>query len=139
MKFTNITIKQARALRSAMLEVSPTLSDKTASTVPMMFSGMKYDNSPISAGTRINWKGVIKKATVTLWDTLESNPDNAPTLWEDIPYRDGIRIIPEVITVTSIFAKGEQGWWGDSLYESLLDVNTYTPDQYPDGWKQVTQ
>lgn len=84
-----------------------------------------------------NHKGTIKKAAVDLWDTAENDPDNAPTLWEDLQYRDGYRIIPEVITVTSAFAKGECGWWGTVLYRSLMDGNVYTPEQYAGGWEVV--
>lgn len=131
----NITMKQARAIRAAMIEAAPSLSDQTASTVPMMFNGMKYDGSLISAGTRINWNGTLKRAAVDLWDTAESNPDNAPSLWEDIAYKDGYRIIPETITAGTAFALGEIGWWKDELYESLLDCNVWTPEQHAAGWK----
>lgn len=131
----NITMKQARAIRAAMIEAAPSLSDQTASTVPMMFNGMKYDGSLISAGTRINWNGTLKRAAVDLWDTAESNPDNAPSLWEDIAYKDGYRIIPETITAGTAFALGEIGWWKDELYESLLDGNVWTPEQHAAGWK----
>lgn len=58
-------------------------------------------------------------------------------MWEDIPYRNGIRIIPETITAGTYFTEGEYGWWGDTLYKSKLATNTYTPDQYPDGWEKV--
>lgn len=67
----------------------------------------------------------------------ENSPDNAPTLWEDVPYRDGYRIIPNVITTGIAFAKDEYGWWGESLYRSKLASNTYTPEQYADGWELV--
>lgn len=96
-----------------------------------------YDNGVADgkrAGTRINHNGTIKKATVDLWDTIENNPDNAPSLWENVMYKDGDRIIPEVITVTSAFSKDEIGWWNDELYISLVDSNVYTPEQYPQGW-----
>ena len=131
----NITMKQARAIRAAMMEVVPNLSDQTASTVPMMFNGMKYDGSLISAGTRINWNGTLKRAAVDLWDTAENNPDNASSLWEDITYKDGYRIIPETITAGTAFALGEIGWWKDELYESLLNSNVWTPEQHAAGWK----
>jgi hypothetical protein len=72
-----------------------------------------------------------------LWDTEANNPENAPTLWEDILYRNGIRIIPEVITVGTAFAKDEKGWWGDTLYKSLIDNNVWTPADYPTGWEIV--
>lgn len=35
--------------------------------------------------------------------------DNAPTLWEDILYKDGYRTIPETITVGTEFALSVYG------------------------------
>lgn len=113
------------------------VDDKTASIAPELFDILKEDGSLVKVGTRINWNGTLKKAAVDLWDTAENNPDNAPTLWADIQYRAGHRIIPDVITVTTAFSKGETGWWGDVLYVSLVDANVYTPAVYPDNWEVV--
>lgn len=113
------------------------LDDATASTVIPLYGGMKYDGALIKAGTRINWNGTLKRAAVALWDTTDNDPEHAPNLWEDIQYRDGYRIIPEVITVGLAFADGEKGWWGDALYRSKQNANVYTPEQYPDGWEIV--
>lgn len=132
-----MNLKEAKALRAAMLEAAPSLSDKTASTAPQMFDGMKFDGQLIKAGTRINWNGVVKKAAVYLWDTAENTPDTAPTLWADLDYKDGIRIIPETITVTTAFAKNELGWWGDVLKRSLVDNNVYNPEQYAPNWEDA--
>ena len=44
-------------------------------------------------------------------------------------------MIPETITVTSMFNKDEYGWWKDQLYKSLIDANVYTPEQYAAGWE----
>lgn len=111
--------------------------DATASRAVEFHPTLKGDGALISAGTRINWHGVLKRAAVDLWDTLENNPDNAPTLWENIAYRDGFRIIPEVITATLAFSAGECGWWGDTLYRSTADANVYNPDVYPDNWEVI--
>ena len=113
------------------------LDDATASTVIPLFGGMAYDGKLIAAGKRINWNGVLKRAAVDLWDVKDNNPDNAPALWEDIQYRDGYRIIPEVITAGLAFSRGECGWWNGVLYESTADSNVYTPEQYADNWKVV--
>lgn len=113
------------------------VDDKTASIAPELFGRLKEDGSLVEHGTRINWNGVLKRAAVDLWDTEENNPDNAPTLWEDIMYKDGNRIIPDVITVGTAFAKDECGWWNDVLYKSLIDANVYTPEQYAAGWEEV--
>lgn len=113
------------------------VDDQTASIAPELFVLLEQNGDLIKAGTRINWNGTLKRAAVDLWDTEENTPDNAPNLWEDIAYRNGIRIIPDVITAGTAFAKGEQGWWGDVLYESKIDNNVWTPDAWPDGWTVV--
>ena len=111
------------------------VDDATASRMVDYYPMLKQDGSLIAVNTRINWNGKLKRAAVDLWDTEANNPDNAPTLWEDILYRDGYRIIPDVITVGTAFALDELGWWGDKLYKSLLSANVYTPEQYPRGWE----
>jgi hypothetical protein len=113
------------------------LDDAVASTVIPLYPGMRYDGALIKAGTRINWNGTLKRAAVDLWDIAENNPDNAPGLWEDINYRAGHRIIPDVITVGLVFSNGETGWWGDVLKRSKADNNVWTPDQYPDYWEDA--
>ena len=133
-----ITLERARELRRLIVQASATLTDADASTAAELFPRLKGDGSLVENGTRINWNGTIKRAAVDLWDRTENNPDNAPTLWEDIGYRDGIRIIPETITAGLAFAKDELGWWGDTLYKSLLDANVWTPEQHASGWEKVT-
>ena len=133
-----ITLERARQLRTMIEAAAGNLTDADASTAAELFPRLKQDGSLVSAGTRINWNGKVKRAAVDLWDRTENNPDNAPTLWEDIGYRDGIRIIPETITAGLAFAKDELGWWGDTLYKSLLDANVWTPEQHASGWEKVT-
>lgn len=130
-------ITKARKLRPIIVQAAASLDDASASSAAELFPSLKQDGSLVSAGTRINWGGVIKRAAVDLWDTADNNPDNAPTLWEDIAYREGYRIIPDTITAGTAFAKDECGWWGDVLYKSLIDANVYTPEQYAAGWEVV--
>lgn len=120
-----------------MITAAPALDDVTASNAPEMFPRLKYDSKLIPAKTRINWHGTLKRAAVDIWDTEINNPDNAPTLWEDISYRDGFRIIPTVITATLAFSEGECGWWEDKLYRSKVNGNVYTPAVYPANWEEV--
>lgn len=126
-----------RRAHSVIVEAISLVDDKTASIAPELFDGLKEDGSLVRAGTRINWNGVVKKAAVDLWDRPENNPDNAPTLWVDLLYRLGHRIIPDVITVPLAFSNGETGWWGDVLKRSKADNNVWTPDQYPDYWEDA--
>lgn len=132
-----MTRTKAEKLRSLIEQATTSLPDREASEGAELFPCLKQDNSLITVGTRINWNGVLKRAATDLWDIESNNPDNAPSLWEDIAYREGYRIIPTTLTVGTAFAKDECGWWNDTLYKSLLDANVYTPEQYPTGWEKI--
>lgn len=130
-----MTRNEALRLRAIVEQAAASLDDQTASEGAALFQRLKGDGSLVSAGTRICWNGTIKRAAIDLWDTDANSPDNAPTLWEDIAYRQGYRIIPATITAGAAFGLGECGWWGDVLYKSLIASNVWTPDAYPAGWE----
>ena len=132
-----MTREEAYRIRELIEQAAQSLPDREASEAPTLFPRLTYDGALIPAGTRIHWNGALKRAAVDLWSREENNPDNAPTLWEDIAYKAGYRIIPSTITVGTAFAKGECGWWGDVLYRSMLAGNVYTPEQYPAGWEAM--
>ncbi len=132
-----ISRKEILALRRLLAAFVAQADDATASIMPAMSPKLAHDGKLIKAGTRFNVGGIVWKAAVDLWDTEENSPENAPTLWAKLAYRDGYRIIPESITVAEAFASGERGWWGDVLYESTADNNVYTPEQYAPNWKAV--
>lgn len=133
------TKEEAIAFRRQIEKAAIHLDDKAASESPDFYEHMRYDGKAISAGTRINFESVLYKAAVTLWDTEENNPHFAPSLWEKINYHNGVRVIPEVITVTTAFAKDELGFWeaDGKTYKSLINANVYTPAAYPQGWEEV--
>ena len=133
-----MTRNEALRLRAIVEQAAESLDDQTVSTAPALLRKLKQDGKLVSAGTRINWGGTVKRAAVDLWDTVANTPDASPTLWEDIDYRDGYRVIPVTITATAAFALGELGWWDGKVYKSLLAANVYTPEQYPAGWEEQT-
>lgn len=132
-----MTRDEALKLRAIVEQAAASLPDKDASEGVPLFPHLKQDGALVKAGTRINWRGRIKRAAVDLWDTEDNTPDTAPPLWEDIAYRDGYRIIPATISAGAAFGEGECGWWGDTLYKSLLASNAWTPEAYPQGWEEV--
>ena len=134
-----ISIERARALRPLIEQAAAKLDDQAASRGAELFPRLKGDGALIPAGTRINWQGTIKRAAVDLWDNAQSTPEAAANLWEDIFYREGWRVIPEVITAGLAFALGECGWWGDTLYRSLREANVHNPEQAPELWEVAEQ
>ena len=131
-----MTRSEAQNLIADIVKLREAATDAQASLTVSVYPTLKQDGSLIKSGIRINHNGMIIRAAVDLYDTETNSPENAPTLWETLNYKDGYRIIPEVITVGTAFSKGELGWWNDELYESLVDSNVYTPDQYAPNWSK---
>ena len=131
-----MTRSEAQKLIADIVKLRESATDTQASLSVSVYPTLKQDGSLIKSGTRINHNGTIIRAAVDLYDTETNSPENAPTLWETLNYKDGYRIIPEVITVGTAFSKGELGWWNEELYKSLVDSNVYTPDQYAPNWSK---
>ena len=131
-----MTRSEAQKLITDIVKLREAATDTQASLAVSVYPTLKQDGSLIKSGTRINHNGMIIRAAVDLYDTETNSPENAPTLWETLNYKDGYRIIPEVITVGTAFSKGELGWWNDELYKSLVDSNVYTPAQYAPNWSK---
>lgn len=130
-------VELAKKLRPLIEYAAQSLGDAEASTGVQLFPSLKRDGNLVKAGTRINWRGTLKRASVDLWDTEQNDPDHAPALWHDIKYRDGYRIAPEVFTAENAAALNECMWFGDTLYRSLMAGNVYTPEQAPNVWELV--
>lgn len=134
-----MTREEAQKFIEAVKAIRENADEKTASVAVDIYPTLKENGELIKAGTRIHFGDTLFKAAVDLWDREENNPENAPNLWEEIQYHEGVRIIPEVITVTTAFAKGELGYWkaNRKTYKSLIDANVYTPAAYPQGWEEI--
>ena len=132
-----MTLDEALRIRAIVEQATESLDDQTASEGAALFPRLKQDGSLIKAGTRINWQGSLKKAAVDLWDTEANSPDNASTLWSDIAYKDGIRIIPETISASDAFSNGELGWWDGHIYKSGMDGNVWVPGTSGVPWELV--
>ena len=129
------TLEEAREWRKKQEAGTSILADREASMLVDMAPNMKYDGSLVEAGTRIRWGDKLKRASVALWDREENNPDNAPTLWEDIQYVDGVRVILENMSAALAFSYLEEGWWEGKVYISQMNGNVYTPETAPNQWK----
>lgn len=132
-----MTRDEALRIRAIVEQATASLDDRTASEGAALFPRLKHDGSLVKAGTRINWNGSLKKAAVDLWDTETNTPDAAPTLWTNIAYKGGIRIIQETISAADAFANGELGWWDGHIYKSGMDGNVWTPGTAGAVWELV--
>lgn len=115
------------------------LDNKTAYEAKILFSSTSvWDGRLIKVGQRIRWGDKLMAAKNDLWATDANNPDNAPTLWEEILYRDGYRVLTGAISASNPVQPGECCWENDVLYECIYHVScTYRPSEYAQAWKKV--
>lgn len=131
--------EKAEAIINSIVAMRRGVTDAQASAAVELYPTLKDDGAPIEAGTRINWNGQLKRAAVALWDNADSTPETAPTLWEDINYHKGYRVIPDVITATLAFGLDEIGYYPatDTFYRSKMAGNVHLPDIAPEAWEAV--
>lgn len=133
-----MTKEEAYKLRSIIEKAAVSLDDKTASEGVMLFPRLKGDGSLVEYGTRINWHGTIKRAANSLWDTVENDPNHAPSMWDDIDYREGLRVLTGQIPATNPVQADEICWYKDQKWRNISGVpSVFLPDEYPNGWEKV--
>ena len=126
------------AVKAAAHEAQIYIPDAIAASQPDILvdswdrNGVKYVK-----GVLVKYDGKIYRCCSEHKSQPDWTPDAAHSLWVHLNYKDGIRVIPESISATAAFAKGDLGWWNDILYESLVDNNVYTPEQYAANWKKA--
>ena len=122
------------AIHNQIMTILNNASDQVRSEAVDMHDHW-WVNVEYKVGDVLQFGGKLYRCNLDHTSQETWKPDVSPSLWTQIMYRDGIRIIPEVITATQAFAKDEIGWWGDAMYRSLIDANVHTPEQYPAGWR----
>lgn len=124
--------------------------------------GFKWPTDPhyalpfISLATSPYMTGDVCMEGDKIYKSLNDNntwaPSAYPTYWKQIDL-DGKEIeeetpdtpteeILEFVQPTGAheaYKKGAKVKYKGKVYESLLDGNTYAPDAYPNGWKEITE
>lgn len=134
-------IKGEAEIKAIAKEAQVYIPDALAASQPDVLLDA-WDGNGINyiKGALVKYNGKIFRCVSSPSHTsqMDWKPDVSPSLWVHLNYRDGIRVIPDSISVTEAFNNGEKGWWGDVLFVSLVNDNVFTPDQFPNNWEEVT-
>lgn len=95
-------------------------------------------------------KGDIVKYYNVLYEVIQDHtsqadwkPNATPALFKTTTAKettDGVEIIPDFKQPTGAhdtYKKGDKVKFDDKVYESVIDNNSYSPADYPAGWKVV--
>lgn len=135
-------ITRARILRAQIETMAQSLDDETAETVPELFPEWNPDSCSYVTGDRVKRNGLLYKVLQPHTSQAGWPPEDAPSLFARIlPGQGGTAIGVWVKPdSTNPYMAGDRTHYptmADPIYESLIDNNVWSPEEYPQGWKLV--
>lgn len=131
---------RAKRLRTMIEGLSVNLDDEEAISSAELFPNWKVDIQYV-IGDRVRYEGILYKALQSHTSQADWTPDVAVSLFARILIPDP-EIIPvwEQPTAENAYMTGDKVHYPtikDSIYESTIDNNVWSPELYPQGWREV--
>lgn len=128
-----------RALRTLIEKAAVSLPDEDALEAVELFPAWTADTA-YEQGQRIRYGDKLYRCEQahTAQDGWE--PDKTPALWTEVAKPGEIPVWRQPTGAQDAYNKGDKVWYPDldtNIYESLIDVNVYSPEAYPAGWRQL--
>ena len=134
-------VEQAQAIREAMDVAGANLSEELALECVRLYRpwevgrvvnvGEYLTYGFNSVGDPQLYKVIIEHTAQADW-----TPDTSPSLFSAIGLDDeGYPVWSQPTGSHDAYTKGDVVNYNGTLYRSLIDGNTYSPDAYPAGWE----
>lgn len=128
--------KKALELRKAIVIGSESLDDDTAYSAPDLFPAWKTDTA-YAIGDRRRYGEILYKCLIAHTSQPDWTPDVAVSLWAKVLNPDDKIPEWEQPDSTNPYMKGDKVRYNGKIYESVVDNNIWSPDDYPAGWREV--
>lgn len=133
-----ISREKAYQLRALIERAAASLSDEDALTGVELFPRWNGDGVEYKADERVSYNDILFKCLQAHTSQITWTPTDTPSLWAKVLIPD-----PEVIPdweqpdSTNAYMKGDKVRYNGKIYESLIDNNIWSPNDYPAGWQEV--
>ena len=136
-------MQAAQQLRKAIQMFAATLPEEQAMEIACVYSPWAVDEAYVT-GEYLTY-GVNSVGDPQLYKVVQSHtsqadwrPDVTASLYTPIGLDDsGYPVWSQPAGAHDAYNAGDIVNYNGVLYESLMDGNTYSPEAYPAGWKQV--
>lgn len=134
-------LQVAEQYRRALQLFAASLTDELAMEVATVFDrwveGKTYAAGDfVTYGTNAVGDPQLYKVNQAHTSQLDWLPDQTPSLYSPIGLDDaGYPVWSQPTGAHDAYNTGDVVNYNGTLYESLIDGNTYSPDAYPAGWK----
>lgn len=90
-------------------------------------------------GTQFKYNGLLYEVIQEHTTQADWKPNELPALYKKIVSKGQIPEWQKPTGSHDAYQKGDRVKYKDKIYESTIDGNVYSPDEYEQGWKEVTQ
>ena len=126
-------------IREMIEKASASLPDadaiEAAELFPAWAVGVAY-----SVGERVQYDGKLYKVVQAHTSQADWTPDKTPALFAEVAAPGEIPVWKQPTGAQDAYNKGDKVWYPDvntTVYESVIDSNVWSPNDYPQGWKVV--
>lgn len=126
-------------IREVIEKASASLPDadaiEAAELFPAWAVGVAY-----SVGERVQYDGKLYKVVQAHTSQADWTPPTVPALFAEVAKPGEIPVWKQPTGAQDAYNKGDKVWYPDvntTVYESVIDSNVWSPNDYPQGWKVV--
>jgi hypothetical protein len=131
---------KVKDFRTRIEEASQTLPDEKAQTNIALYPHWNGDSKHYPVDYRVQHEDAVYKCLQEHDSQPTWTPTDAPSLWAKVLVPS-----PEVIPdweqpdSTNPYMTGDKVRFNGKVYESVIDNNIWSPDAYPQGWKEIEE
>lgn len=131
--------EKARALRPLIEKAAVSLDDADALEAVELFkswfSGIAYQTDE-----RVRYGDKLYRCVQAHTSQADWEPDRTPALWTEVAKPGEIPVWKQPTGAQDAYMAGDKVWYPEkdtTVYVSLIDNNTWSPEAYPAGWEVV--
>ena len=131
--------EKARKLRPLIVKASASLQDEDAleavELFPTWILGTSYQEDE-----RIRYEGKLYRVVQAHPSQAGWEPPNVPALFTEVAKPGEIPVWRQPTGAQDAYQTGDKVHYPTAdgpVYESLIDNNTWSPDAYPAGWREL--
>lgn len=115
------------------------VSDGAALKMPEVFPHWSGNSKEYVKDDKVLYNDVLYKVLQNHTSQEGWTPTSAPSLFAKVLTSEGEILDWEQPDSTNPYMKGDKVRYNGKIYESVIDNNVWSPEAYPQGWKEVEE
>ena len=131
----SVLYKFREFIEKGATSLSDTEALEAVALFPAWAVGIAY-----SIGERVQYNGKLYRVVQAHTSQADWTPDATPALFAEVAKPGEIPVWKQPTGAHDAYNTGDKVYYptkDDDIYESLIDANVWSPNDYPQGWKVV--